>query len=163
MKIKSYEVYKFNELSEEAQQKAIENLYDINVDHDWWEFVYENANNIGLEITGFDIDRGAYCTGDFIESPLTVIKLIKENHGESCETYKTALQYEKLILECPKDEDGEPIENEMEVIEDDFRNSLLEDYRIILEKEYEYMTSKQAIIETIEANDYDFTVNGKID
>lgn len=163
MKIKSYTVYKFNELSEEAQQKAIENLYDINVDGDWWEFTYEDAEQIGIKITGFDIDRGAYCSGDFIESPLTVIKLIKENHGESCETYKTALQYEKLILECPKDEEGEPIENELEVIEDDFRNSLLEDYRIMLEKEYEYMTSKKAIIETIESNDYDFTSEGKLD
>lgn len=163
MKIKSYTVYKFNELSEEAQQKAIENLYDINVDHDWWEFTYEDAEQIGIKITEFNIDRGAYCKGDFIESPLTVIKLIKENHGESCETYKTALQYEKLILECPKDEEGEPVEGELEVIEDDFRNSLLEDYRIMLEEEFEYMTSKKAIIETIEANNYDFTNEGKLD
>ena len=27
--------------------------------------------------------------------------------------------------------------------------------------EYEYLTSREAIIETIEANDYDFTENGK--
>lgn len=163
MKTKTYNVYKFNELSKEAQEKAIENLYDINVDHDWWEFVYEDADNIGLEITGFDLDRGAYCKGNFTESPLKVIELIKKNHGEMCETYKTALQYEKLIAECPKDEDGEPVENDLECIEDDFRNSLLEDYRIILQKEYEYLTSEKAIIETIEANDYDFTENGKID
>ncbi len=163
MKIKSYTVYKFKELSEEAQQKAIEKLYDINVDCGWWEFIYEDAETIGLKITGFNIDRGAYCKGDFIESPLTVIKLIKENHGESCETYKTACQYEKLILECPKDEEGEPIEGELEVIEDDFRNSLLEDYRIMIEQEYEFLTSKEAIIETIQANNYDFTDKGKRD
>lgn len=163
MKTKTYNVYKFNELTEESKQKAIENLCYINVDHDWWEFTYEDAKTVGIKITGFDIDRGAYCKGDFIESPLTVIELIKENHGESCETYKTALQYEKLILECPKDEEGETIENELEVIEDDFRNSILEDYRIMLEKEYEYLTSKEAIIETIETNDYDFTIDGELD
>lgn len=160
MKTKTYNVYKFDELSKEAQQKAIESLCDINVDHEWWEFTYEDAKNIGLEITGFDIGRGAYCEGDFIEAPLTVIKLIKENHGEECETYKTALQYEKEMSACPKDGDGEPIENEMEVIEDDFRNSLLEDYRIMLGREFEYLTSKEAIIETIKANDYDFTDKG---
>ena len=31
-----------------------------------------------------------------------------------------------------------------------------------LEKEYNYLTSEKAIIETIEANDYEFTEDGKI-
>lgn len=159
MKIKQIETYKFNELSEKAKEKVLNNFFDINVDQDWWLFTYEDAQIIGLKINGFDDYK---CEGDFLESPLTVIKLIKENHGESCETYKTALQYEKEILACPKDKEGEYIENEMEVIEDDFRNSLLEDYRIILKKESEYLTSNEAIIATIEANDYDFDVNGKI-
>lgn len=162
-KVRSYTVYKFDELSAEGQQKAVENLYDINVDHDWWEYTYKDAQTIGLKITGFDIDRGAYCKGEWIESPLTAVKLIKKNHGESCETYKTALQYEKLMLECPRNEEDEPIEDELEVIEDDFRNALLEDYRVMLEQEYEYLTSREAIIETISANDYMFTVNGKLD
>ena len=36
METKTYKVYKFDELSEEAQAKAIENNYDINVSYDWW-------------------------------------------------------------------------------------------------------------------------------
>lgn len=160
--IKEYQVYKFDELSDTAKDKALNDLYDINVDHDWWESVYDDAKQIGISIKEFDIDRGSYCRGEFIESPLTVIKLIKENHGKDCETYKTALQYENEMLNCPKDEDGEPIENDLECIEDDFRNSILEDYRIMLQKEYEYLTSREAIIETIEANEYTLLENGKM-
>lgn len=37
------EVFKFDELTEEAKQSAIENLYDINVDYEWWEYTYEDA------------------------------------------------------------------------------------------------------------------------
>jgi hypothetical protein len=32
-----------------------------------------------------------------------------------------------------------------------------------LEKEYEYLTSDESIIETIHANEYEFTEDGKID
>ena len=39
-------------LSDKAKQKAIEKFYDINVDYDWWDSVYEDAKNIGLKITG---------------------------------------------------------------------------------------------------------------
>ncbi len=160
METRTYQVFKFNELPKESQQKAIENLSDINIDHQWWEFIYEDAKNIGLDITGFDIDRGSYCRGSWDTSPYEAIRLIKENHGENCETYKTAVSYEKQFLALGKDEDGNQIEDE--VLEDDFRNSLLEDYRIILEKEYDYLTSEEAIVETILANDYDFTLDGKI-
>lgn len=162
METRSYTVYKFNELPEQARQKALENLYDINVSHNWWEFVYEDAKTIGLKITGFDIDRSNNCSGDWLVSPYEAIKLIKENHGKKCETYKTAMAYAKKFRTLGKDTDGgERIEDEG--LEDDFRNSLLEDYRIMLQKEYEYLTSEEAIIKTINANDYDFTEDGKID
>ncbi len=41
-----------------------------------------------------------------------------------------------------------------------FLNSLIEDYSIILQKESEYLMSNEAIIETIEANEYEFKANG---
>ena len=53
-------------------------------------------------------------------------------------------------------------ENKMIIIEDEFLKSLLEDYSIILQKEYEYQTSEEAIIESIKANDYEFTEDGKL-
>jgi hypothetical protein len=44
----------------------------------------------------------------------------------------------------------------------EFLCDLLEDYRIILSKEYNYQTSEETIKETIEANDYEFTAEGKL-
>lgn len=161
-------VYKFNELSEDIQDKVIERQSDINVDYDWWEFVYEDAEQIGLKITEFDTDR--YCKGNFIDSAKETAHKIIDNHGENCETYKTASEYLKdrdnLIDTFPKDKDEEideyKLDNDLDDLDSEFLRSLLEDYRIILRNEYEYLTSRESIIETIEINDYDFTIDGKI-
>ena len=63
MRIKTTEtkVYKFEELTDEQKEKAIEKLYDINVNYDQWDFTYDDAERIGLKLEGFDIDRGSYC------------------------------------------------------------------------------------------------------
>jgi len=45
-------VYQFSELSEQAKQKAIEWGYDLNVSYGWWESVYEDAEQIGLQFSG---------------------------------------------------------------------------------------------------------------
>lgn len=159
-------VYKFSELSEQAKEKAIEWGYDLNVSYDWWESVYEDAENIGVKITGFDIDRASYCKGDIIGTHEETAKLILEQHGEQCETYKTAKNFLAeldAVAERYKDkgEDNWDEQSEIEAQEDDFLKSLLEDYRIILSKEYDYLTSREAIIESIEANEYEFTVDGR--
>lgn len=54
--------YSFGELSEEAQQTALEKFYDINVDfEDWSECIIEDATVIGALI-GIDI-RNIYYSG----------------------------------------------------------------------------------------------------
>ena len=85
-------LYSYDELSEDAKDKAIEEMYDINVNHDWWEFTYDDAETIGLKITGFDIDRGSYCSGDFINSAYSVAKSIIKNtvkHAKHTRQHKT--------------------------------------------------------------------------
>jgi hypothetical protein len=47
-------------------------------------------------------------------------------------------------------------------VERDFQKALLEDYLVILRKEYEYLTSEEAIKETIKANDWRFSAGGKL-
>ncbi len=145
--------YKFDELPEDAKQKALSKLYDLNVDHEWWEFAYEDAANIGLEITSFD---NACISGNFLTHSDSVSAMIKADHGEMCETYKTAIEYEKAISEA-----GEDAEKQEEA-GNEFLKSLLEDYRIMLKKEYEHLTSKEAIIETITINEYEFDIDGNI-
>lgn len=170
MKTIELTLYKFSELSEEAKEKAIRDHSDINVNYEWWEFIYEDAKNIGLKLTGFDLDRHRHATGHFDLSACEVAQNILNEHGETCETYKTAesfLNEWNPVFADYMDENSEnyesnELEDDMQNMEDDFLKSLLEDYSIMLQNEYEYMTSKEAIIETIEANDYDFTEDGEI-
>jgi hypothetical protein len=162
--------YKFEELTDQQKEKAIDKLYDISVDHDWWDSVYDDAEQIGLKITEFDIDRGSYCNGEFIETAPEVAKLIIANHGKKCETYKTAENYLKELKEFAKsemaknadDEDFTEDDIDFSDIDDEFLKSLLEDYLTMLRHEYEYLTSEEAIIETINANDYEFDENGNM-
>ena len=136
--------YQFNELSEDAKQTALEELYDINVDYDWWEFVYEDAKNIGIELTGFSLYVKSQ--GNLIFDAIDVKKAIMSEHGKQCETYKTVMSFDFRT----------------DVNDDEFLQSLLEDYNIMLQREYEHRTSEDAIIETIELNEYDFTANGSL-
>lgn len=170
MKTITINTYSFDELSEDAKQKAIERLLDINVSYNWWQSTYEDAENIGLKITGFDLDRNRHASGEFTLSANEVACNILNQHGETCKTYKTA---EKFM------EDWQPIftdymnkdsenyesndsEDQLIDLESEFLNSLLEDYSIILQNESEYLMSEEAIIETIQANEYCFTENGKL-
>ncbi len=167
-------LYKFSELSEDAQQKAIDNLYDINVDSEWWLFTYDDAKDIGVKISEFDIGRASYAKGEFLSYAQDTMNQILANHGEVCATYKTALQFQKDYSELVekysdgvnKDkvaEDNEyEFDQEADELESDFLKEILEDYRAMLQREYEYLTSEEAIKETIEANDYEFTEDGKL-
>ena len=148
-----YKVYSFDELDDNAKQKAVDNLYDINIHDDWFEAVYEDAKTVGVDIQEFDIARGSCCTirMDYED---TVIQAILKNHGELCDTYKVAAEYKDKIL----DSDG----NINAEIAKDFKRDLQETYLSMLRREYEYLTGEDAIIETIQANDYEFTENGKI-
>jgi hypothetical protein len=161
-------LYKFDELSDKAQQKALETLYDINVDFEWWDFIEEDAKNIGLKITEFDTYRGTI-EGTLLQSPLFTINQIIKDHGELCGTYKLAKQFEQAFTEFDKsasldDEDeGERFDQyAYSDAKEKFQHALLEEYLSILRKEYDYRTSREAIIETININDYEFEENGKL-
>lgn len=177
-------IYTWKELTEKQKEKAIEKLYYINVDHEWWDFTYEDAENIGLKITEFDLDRGSCVKGTFTQNALQVANSILKDRGCDCETAKTAQvylnEYNALVAaQCQKEADflciwdhSEytmeeimeycPEEIYTEEIDEDFLKSLCEDYRIILQHEYEYLTSEAVIIETIEANEYEFDEEGNI-
>ena len=96
-------------------------------------------------------------------SPNGLNAAILENHGEVCETYATAKEYQaKLKHFNEDDEDETSVEYDaLQETKDEFLQALLEDYRMLLQKEYEYQTSEEAIIDTIKANEYEFTEDGK--
>ena len=163
-------VYKFDELTHEIKSKIMEKQYDINVTDEWWESIYEDAANIGLKITSFDIDRASYCNGEFTIAANEVVANILMEHGEQCETYKTAQSFmdewqpifNNYLDETHANYESTESESTMIEMEDEFTKSLCEDYRIILSNEYDYLTSIKAIEETIISNEYEFTKDGKM-
>lgn len=173
MKTIEIQLFKFSELSEDAKQKALSSLCTINVEEDWWLFTYEDAEQIGLKINGFDLDRGNSCSGYLTKDFHEVCDLIIANHGEQCDTFKTAQsfrkQYNDLVakysdgvkLDTVTEENEYDFDNEADELETEFLNAILEDYKTMLQTDYDYQTSEEAIIETIEANDYDFTEDGE--
>lgn len=165
-------VYKFTELSETAKQNAVNELSDINVDHNWWECTYEDADFIGADIKAFDIDRGDI-TIEVSDIQQTAHDIVK-GHGEHCETYKLAKQFiedsDKLVSKYSdgvhtdrvSEDNIEAFDEDIQELEGQFVEQLGECYLSILRNEYEYRTSEAAIIETIEANDYEFTEGGEL-
>jgi len=155
MKTIKIKLYDFKELPEDIQEKVINNLSDINVDYDWWDFIYQDAKDIGLEISSFDIYQKEI-DGELIDSIDGIIKAIMKNHGKETDTYKLAEKYQAMY-----EKQGQDISDDLdEEWHIDFRHDLLECYLSMLEKECEYLESREAIIETIEANEYTFEADG---
>lgn len=156
-------VYKFDELSDEAQQNALNELSDINVDPNWWDFTYEDAKDIGLKITSFNLDRNRHANGEFILAANEVAQNVLNYHGENCETYKITVSFmevwQPIFNTYMETEEGE---DELMEIEEQYLKDLLSEYSQILQNESEYLQSKESIKETILANDWDFLENGKM-
>lgn len=152
-------IYQFEELSDIAKDNARKS----ELDYEWWDSIYDDAKSIGLKITSFELDRNRYTEGYFIIDANQVASSIIANHGESCETYKDAQVYLKARAELEKLDvhlgELEKVEIKLEELEDKFLRTLLEDYSIILQKEYEYLYS--TVDESICANGYEFTENGQ--
>jgi hypothetical protein len=180
---KTVTLYYFNELSEEAQEKALEELWDINVDHEWWDHTYDDAKTIGLVIDEFDLDNRKKISGSLKEDFLDCCRLIRANHGKDCETFKTAHGHLKewakvfaIWRESELQEDADNYEgftvsdwlyefnesDEAAELTKDLEKDLLEDYLLMLSEEYDFLTSKEQVKGSIlaRANEYTFTEDG---
>lgn len=63
MKQISIRLYQFSELDEDAKKKALNKMRDINLDHRWWDFVYDNFKTIAAYI-GITVDlKKTYFSG----------------------------------------------------------------------------------------------------
>ena len=66
MKTHTITTYSFNELSEEAQARALENHRFTAVDGvDWWDSLYQMLEEFGIKVKSFDIDRASYVKFDW--------------------------------------------------------------------------------------------------
>ena len=94
MKTKQIKTFTFDELTDLAKDRALSKFRYVHVKYfDWYHSVCHDAERIGIKITGFDLDRGSYCTGKFLNShwPIDVAEKIMQKHGSYCDTYKIIL------------------------------------------------------------------------
>lgn len=191
------ELFSFSELPEDMQQKALENLYDINVDGSfWYEDIIEDAKTIGA-LMGVDIDQiyfsgfssqgdGACFTGaySYRKGSLKAVKdyapLDADLHSIALELYKVQRRnfyglsasishrghyYHELCTDISVDYDAPNYQGMSAGAEDEIVEALRDFMQWIysrLESSYQYYTSEEAIKETIDANEYEFTNNGDI-
>ena len=163
MKTIEIKVYRFEELDKQTKEKVIENYRYINVDNTfWYDCIKEEFNSLGLEIKEFDLDRGNYAK-IYIDNFEDTSNYIIKEFGDSVLIKQTAKnyinEYEKIQANFKEDED---VEREVELLDDQYEKEYSEDILSYLRSSYDWEISDEAITETIEANDYDFTTDGKI-
>lgn len=168
MKTKTINIYSYTELSDKAAEKARDNWRQTQLDYDWWEFIYDDAERVGIKITGFDIYRHEI-SGEFIESADYTADKILKDHGDKGGTWSEANSYKEdmaRFMEKHADADGElptyALENEKEDMERDFLRAILEEYLTMLRNEEEYQMSDDVIAECIIMNDMEYLEDGTI-
>lgn len=149
-------VYQFDELDDKAKERAREWYRVGALDYEWWESVYEDAGQVGLKITGFDLGRAQSIEGELTMSAMESVLNILTTHGEDCDTYKLASRYyPQLLAQDIEDEEA------AQQLEEEYIRELKEEYWHTLNKEMEYLLSDECVDETIRANEYEFLENGK--
>tara|TARA_Y100001951_G_scaffold105320_1_gene121876 strand:+ start:530 stop:1012 length:483 start_codon:yes stop_codon:yes gene_type:complete len=159
MRVIETKAYQFEELDEQTKEKAIYNYRYISVeDSFWYEFIKDDLISVGIELRSFDIDRASYAE-IHIDYFFETCEKIIETHGENCETYKIAERYIKEYNEIHQhihDDDA------IECLDEEYQKEFSEEVLSMLRREYEYMTSDEYVIEMFEANEYEFTEEGKL-
>jgi hypothetical protein len=190
MREKSYTVYSYEELSDRAKARAVDGLRDVNVNHDWWDFIYEDAKTIGrlmgIEIeniyfSGFSSQGDGACFEGRYDYAKGSLKAVKENAPKDAELHRIALELYKFQRKSfykaaarvkhrghynhSKCTDIEVWE-EMQGTADDCVQLLRDFMDWIYDRLYEeyfYLTDDAQIIEAIEANGYEFDEDGKLE
>ena len=163
MRIIETKVYQFEELDEQTKEKAIDNYRYIGVESDfWYEWIKEDLISVGIELRSFDIDRGSFAEihlKDFYET----CDLILKWHGENCETYKIAERYIEEYQDIQYHiKDDEYLDEKLDDLDEEYQKEFSEEVLSMLRFEFEHMTSDEYIIEMFEANEYEFTEEGKL-
>lgn len=183
METRTYKAYKFDELAGELQDLAIDNLRYINVDFDWWDTIYDDLEHQfkdcilakqfpfinSVKIKGFRLDRNRHAQIEvdiddvaLVEAcfkehkHIKLLKILIENDyfGFNYGYYNSYGQNTTPRIDKLLDELSEFRETEVD--------DLAEAIAIQLQNEYEYLTSDEAIRETIEWNNYYFKEDGSL-
>jgi len=152
-------LYQYSELSETAKEAARDWWRSVDDGSDAWDNVREDAAQVCIKIHVLSDTRANQ--GGFTNSALDTAKRILENHGAECETFKTATHFLGARDAAAKHPDEDARADVLEELEHEFLAAILEDYRVYHKKEVEYHDSEEYIAEVMEANEYEFTKDGK--
>ncbi len=182
MKNLTVSAYKFDELSIEAREKAINTLSDINVYSDWSDYLIDEfkrcLHNIGFSnvdvlCSGFySQGDGLSFTGDFDSSEMLTNGFTPLDSA-AINTFVEVMDFKHCYFSVSRNSYSRYChENTMQIdsdLDSRFDDKLLElcrdiasEFYLMLEKEYDYLTSPDAIIETINCNDYWFDIDGNL-
>jgi len=181
MKTKTYNLYKYDELTLEQKEKAIDKNRDINVDFDFESYTLEYETE-RLDTLGYNapkISYSGFCSqGDGASFTATgdISKLVKKTYQKYIDTI-TFTKNDNLYsheytmsIEIEYTDEPEPHSLAHTEYFNNLENTLLKDAREqartiykALESEYNDLTSDETISETLRANDYDITITGVIE
>jgi len=178
---KTYTVYKFDELPEESQQLALDNWRDSGMTDDPFlqDYIRERAhelitdNGIVAHKQGYNDDLdvfyslsnsqgdGAMFVGSFSwnKYPNITINIKQRGNYSHSNSKEIDIQTNDEAIDELSDTEHDKIYQEFEAIYQSICKEL-EQYGY---DQIEYQNSDECIKEQIEANDYNFTLNGKID
>ncbi len=159
--------YGIDELSNEAKEKAIINIYNIDSDYYWSELI-EEAREIGIDITSLDICKN-HIDGELLVNLDEVAKNIQKTYIETTEMYKLASSYlekyeklDKKLNEVENHEEAESIKHEISELEEKFLQYILQQYLLIFREEFYHLIDEEAIIKIFKDNGYLFTKDGDL-
>lgn len=173
------ELYKFEELRPEIQQKVIDNNRDWNVDHNWWGFAYDEIAELwkqrGLGTDDHKKDNGPFyftpdsganfhATGVYVDDYNNLFKALNilptsEMAENIQDNVRFTVQYygggsAKTIV------DGFYLTDEGHDAVQKLVDDLCEDSLDYLQKEHDYLTSDETIRESIISNESEFDWEG---
>lgn len=169
-------VYQFSELSEQAKQKAIESCRDINTNYDdWHEPIIEGAIE-DLIAAGFNEPKilytGFWSQGDgacFTCNSIDFNKFLNGKYkgldisANITHSWRYCFATSTTVNLYDEDREGELPENKYnEILKDieDEREKLGNKIYRDLEKYYYELQEDEAVIDCIEANEYEFKADG---
>lgn len=181
MREMSVKVYSFAELSEKAQERALNELRPVNVEYAWYEDSYDTIRTagklLGLEISDIHFDTDFYCIFDASYGYVRgASKAVKAEFPYAPDLHEVARKLQALqrrhfySLSCAVTEGRTTNRYRCfrfgEDYECDDLGDILDDFAywawVLLWGEYEYLTSDEAVREMIEASEYEFTEEGKL-
>ena len=189
---KEFKVYDYSDVikNEELKGRVLEKMSDVNIFEEWWDFCFEDfkeiAKLIGIDIkniyfSGFYSQGNGACFEGYYSYAKQSIKNLKAFCPNETEVFKIAeglqaIQKKHLYsLSASVKHSGHYYHSgctEIQVYKNDSYEDIQEIDELLrdfmdwmyskLRKEYEYLTSEESILETIEINEYKFNENGDI-